>query len=907
MILKPFQILLITVSLVLIIILISILRRCFSPGKKSFMLLLVSCIIWSLTYSFELGALDLNTKIIWAKIKYLGVISIPLFWITFSYQYTQKKEALKKRHYLLISLIPIFSLFLTWTNEWHGLIWSYHSLKIDNGLLIRASTYGPWFIFYIFYSYILLFWGTFFLIKNIINSPHIYKGQIISILVGILAPWIGNILYLIKLTPISNLDLTPFAFSLTGVSFGCGLLRFQLFKVVPLAHDMVIENISDAILVLDLQNLIVDINPSGEKLFGHSSKIIGQQAKNILSPWWNQFKLDFLKETSIEIDKEGFSFELRLIPIFDKYHHIKGKVIILHDITERKRAEEAIKKSHKELEHRVLERTEELEKTNKKLKQEILERQQLEESLKESLLLIGRAKREWESTVDSLPQIICIFDHQGKVLRANRAVENWNLSKVSEVKGKEFHELIHPQCNDPDCYLKRFWVKAWETVIEGKSSEEEVEDKILNRFLHIQFRPIVTKKYNKGEEIENFSVVIINDITEQKRAEKEISALEEQLRHAQKMEAIGRLTGGIAHDFNNLLTPIAGYTQLALQTLSHNEPIYEDLLEIKKASERASKLIRQLMTFSRRKPQNPQTVNLNMILLDMDKMIRRLIGENIELIIIPSQDKVSVKIDPGLFEQVIANLVVNSRDAMPQGGKLVIETSNIIFENANTLSHSIIPPGKYVMIAISDTGVGMTEEIKAHLFEPFFTTKSPGKGTGLGLSTVYGIVKQFNGHIMVYSEPGVGTTFKIYFPRDEEEPRSLPLKDEIGYLPRGKETILLVEDEPLVRNFASRVLKDQGYCVIEASNGNEALKILETYKNDELNLIITDIVMPQMGGLELAERVKPLLPQIKILFTSGYIDHMAIKHKILNIGMAFLEKPFSPSMLARKVREVLDW
>jgi CheY-like chemotaxis protein len=332
----------------------------------------------------------------------------------------------------------------------------------------------------------------------------------------------------------------------------------------------------------------------------------------------------------------------------------------------------------------------------------------------------------------------------------------------------------------------------------------------------------------------------------------------------------------------------------------------DDLQEIQKAAERASTLIRQLMAFSRKKPHQPQTVNLNSILMDMDRMIRRIIGEQVEFITLSGKELGTVKVDPGLFEQVLVNLVVNARDAMSQGGKLILETSNITFERDHIYQHSGITPGQYVMCAVSDTGIGMTNEVKTHLFEPFFTTKEQGKGTGLGLSTVYGIVKQCNGYILVYSEPGQGTTFKIYLPRIEEVATSLPRRDEAGYMPKGSETILLVEDEPLVLAFASRVLREQGYHVLEASNGLEALKTAKKYAEDRIHLLLTDVVMPQMSGKELAEQIMNLGRGIKILFTSGYTDNVAIQHGLLNPDIAFLEKPFTPFGLTRKVREVLD-
>jgi PAS domain S-box-containing protein len=578
----------------------------------------------------------------------------------------------------------------------------------------------------------------------------------------------------------------------------------------------------------------------------------------------------------------------------------------LHDITERKQAEEFLKNAHDKLEMQVHLRTLDLLETNEKLKQEIQERERAEQALKDSLMLIGRAKREWESTVDSLPQCIFLLDQQGKVLRTNRTIEKWKIGQVKQVKGKEVHELIHPNCMDSTCYFKNFWSHAWEGVINGKSSEHETEDPSMNRYLRFHIQPITTQTIRKGEETDSFAVVIVNDITERKQAEKEISTLEEQLRQAQKIEAIGRFTGGIAHDFNNLLTPIVGYAQIAMTMLSPSDPMRDDLQEIQKAAERASTLIRQLMTFSRKKPHQPQTVNLNSILIDMDKMIRRIIGEHIECITLPGKDLGAVKVDPGLFEQVLVNLVVNARDAMPNGGKLIVETSNIAFDQDYIHKHSGITPGHYAMCAVSDTGIGMMKEVKTHLFEPFFTTKEQGEGTGLGLSTVYGIVKQSNGYILVYSEPDQGTTFKIYLPQVEEEVTSLPRRDETGYMPRGSETVLLVEDEPLVLAFTSRVLREQGYHVLEAGNGLEALKIAKEYSGGQIHLLLTDVVMPKMGGKELADQMINLVQGIKILFTSGYTDNVAIQHGLLNPDIAFLEKPFTPFGLTRKVREVLD-
>jgi len=392
---------------------------------------------------------------------------------------------------------------------------------------------------------------------------------------------------------------------------------------------------------------------------------------------------------------------------------------------------------------------------------------------------------------------------------------------------------------------------------------------------------------------------------ERVRAEQKAKSLEEQLLQSQKMKAIGRLTGGIAHDFNNLLTVIKGYSQLLLLKLKEGDPLKASIQEIQKASQRAADLTQQLLAFSRRQILEFKILNLNTILRDMDKMLRRILGEDIELVTLLTEDLGRIKTDPSQIEQMILNLVVNARDAMPSGGKLTIETANVEMDEKYIHSHIGVKPGRYVMLSVSDTGVGMTPELKEHLFEPFFTTKEKGKGTGLGLSTVYGIIKQSEGDIRVYSEPGHGTTFKIYLPRVDEEPSALLRGDDKKSQSKGTETVLLVEDELSVRGLAVQVLRENGYNVLEAANGTEALRLIEEYA-EEIHLLLTDVVMPQMGGKELADRLKPKRPEIKVLFTSGYTDNTIVHHGVLDPGVLFLQKPFSPEALLHKVREALD-
>ncbi|MGZ3494927.1 MAG: ATP-binding protein [Thermodesulfobacteriota bacterium] len=401
------------------------------------------------------------------------------------------------------------------------------------------------------------------------------------------------------------------------------------------------------------------------------------------------------------------------------------------------------------------------------------------------------------------------------------------------------------------------------------------------------------------------SLVACEDITELKRAENEKAVLQEQLRQSQKVEAIGRLAGGVAHDFNNLLTVIKGYSQLSRIGLKEDDTLKANLNEIENAADRAAGLTRQLLAFSRRQVMEMKAVDLNSLLRDLEKMLRRIIGEDIEVVIQQAEDLGSVRADVGQIEQVIMNLAVNAKDAMPSGGKIAIETANVELDEFYARSHVDVKPGHYVMLSVSDTGVGMTPEVRERIFEPFFTTKEKGKGTGLGLATVYGIVKQSNGHIWVYSEPGKGTTFKIYLPRVNEPVEGIRkevLREEV---PRGNETILIVEDEEPVRILAKKILEEQGYRILESFNGDEALLACETSKNP-IHLMLADIVMPGMNGSELAKLLRPLHPETKILFMSGYTDTAIVHQGVLEKGVNYIQKPFTMERLAKKVREVLD-
>jgi len=381
--------------------------------------------------------------------------------------------------------------------------------------------------------------------------------------------------------------------------------------------------------------------------------------------------------------------------------------------------------------------------------------------------------------------------------------------------------------------------------------------------------------------------------------------LERQFIEAQKMEVIGQLAGGVAHDFNNILAVIMGYSDLLIQKVAADNEFKSYLETIRSSGERASALTRQLLIFSRKQTVQMVVLDINGVVKDLDKMLRRLIDEKIELAILPAEQLGRVKADSGYVGQVLMNLVVNARDAMPNGGKLTIATSNVTLDETGSRAQTGASPGNYVMFSVSDTGTGMTDEVKARMFEAFFTTKPKGKGTGLGLATCQTIMQQSGGHIAVLSELGQGTTFKIYFPR-VDQPLSAAALSHTGPAPRGTETLLVVEDEPVLRHLVRSILELQGYKVISANNGQDALHAVRDHKGSPIRLVITDIVMPLMGGKVMAEWLKSANPNLKILFSSGYTDDAITQEGLLLEGDGFLPKPYTPSALAYKVREMLD-
>ena len=643
-----------------------------------------------------------------------------------------------------------------------------------------------------------------------------------------------------------------------------GAVERELKFVKDFSADL-IQNAKVIICVIDNDDHFIYINPFMETVSGYTyEELKGQKWIDILFP--KEHQLDVRKrfrrlirdmQTSPEtfpiVTKKG---EVRAIEWFDSIHRdldgdVKGYYVIGRDITERKAAQDALQAS------------------------EIL----------------------YRSLAENTRDFIMRYDRSGKIIYTNPAgLKLMGLMK-EDVIGTTSVELGFRE------EQLLFWASIIQKALDSGELQQEVfefeykDDKII-----LDLRAI--PEQNAEGEFESV-LAITRDITELKRAVDEKAKLEELLRQAQKMETIGRLAGGIAHDFNNLLTALLGNCELALRQIEPDHPIHEKLEVIHQAGNSAANLTKQLLSFSRKQTLNPKILNLRDVIKNLEKMLKRVIGEDIRLQTKFPKNLWHIKIDPSQIEQVIFNLLVNARDAMPSGGKLIIKAENQTLKSSLTGRNFDILPGKYILLSIHDTGSGIPQEIVDHIFEPFFTTKRVGEGTGLGLSLVYGIVRQNEGEITVESIPGKSTTFNIYLPAVFD---TFDVKTEVDIqedLPQGVEEILIIEDDEPVRNLASEILILQGYTVVTAGNPEEALKICKA-RRKPFAMMVSDVIMPGMNGIELYKLISDIWPSIKVLFMSGYAPHTVMRSAIEDLDKPFMQKPFNPKIFTKKVREILD-
>ena len=655
--------------------------------------------------------------------------------------------------------------------------------------------------------------------------------------------------------------------ALVLVSFGAasGRLFVVQRQLLTSSHELeknlsllqgITEGTTDAVFVKDLEGRYLMINSAGARFLGRSiDEVLGKDDVELFIPDVGRAIRE--RDRVVLASGEAQTYEepataagvtRTYLATKGPYRDPDGQVIgllgICRDITDRKLAEEEMRQSQQKL-HIHFEHT---------------------------------------------PLAVVEWDLQFRVAAWNPSAERIFGYSRQEAIGKHASFIVPQQ-------FRPHVDRVWRQLLDRKGGTRSTNDNITKSGLTIS-----CEWYNTPLVDDSGSVLgvasLVQDVTER-------VALEERLRQSQKMEAVGRLAGGVAHDFNNLLTVILGYSQILADGLPPGSRLADSTAQIKSAADRASGITRQLLAFSRKTVLSPRVINLNDVLLNLDSLLRRLIGEDIEVLTVPANELGSVKADPGLIEQVIMNLALNSRDAMPRGGKLTLETANAQLDDTYARGHQPAEPGRYVMLAVSDTGQGMSPETQARIFEPFYTTKEVGKGTGLGLSMVYGIVKQSGGYIWVYSELDRGTTFKIYLPRVDQPADAAGSELRSSSVQRGTETILLVEDDPQLRQLSSSVLTHCGYKVLVASSPEEGLAVCKANHRD-IRLLVTDVVMPRMNGRQLAEQILQFAPDIKVLYISGYTNNAIVHYGVLDAGLWFLPKPFTLSSLVAKVREVLD-
>jgi PAS domain S-box-containing protein len=640
----------------------------------------------------------------------------------------------------------------------------------------------------------------------------------------------------------------------------------EALKASESRKDAILKSALDCVITIDHEGNIIDFNPAAEQAFGHTSQdAVGKKMADLIVPpsMRARHELGFanylatgrssilgrrLEVTALRADDSEIPIELTITAVGELPH--PTFTAFIRDLTERKRAEAELRES----------------------------------------------EERYRDLVENAHDIIYEHDLAGRYTATNKAGEQITGYSLAETLKLNLLQTVAPECvaKAQEMFRRKLAgekITAYELDIVSKDGDR-IPVEVNTRLVFRAGVPVGVQG-------------IARDITERKRLEGALRESEEQLRQSQKLEAIGQLAGGVAHDFNNLLTAINGYSALALRRLGDDHPISSYLEEIKKAGDRAANLTRQLLAFGRKQLLQPLALNLNDIVSDMIKLLKRLIGEHVQLVTKPSANLKQIKADPGQLEQVLVNLVVNARDAMPHGGTVTIETANTTLDGAYASTHVGVTPGDYVMLAISDTGIGMDHDTQSRIFEPFFTTKEIGKGTGLGLSTVYGIVRQSGGNVWVYSEPDKGTTFRVYLPQIEETVVTNNDLVSAVITKRGSETVLLVEDEDMVRKLTSELLVESGYVVLEANGGEQAMSVCKAHK-EPIDLLITDVVMPRISGKQVAEQLKKIHPETRVLFMSGYTDEAIVHHGIVDSNIAFIQKPFSELALAQKVRDVLD-
>ena len=972
------------------------LRRKGLPGASYFALVMGAAAWWAFFYCWEIITPALAGKLFWLKIEYLGVMAIPLAWFLFARDYS---GALKKLdRWLLVALcaMPIFGILLVVTNGMHVLMWSDAYLDASGRLPSVVLNPGVWYWVNTAYTYVMLAAGSYLLLRMAARHPKRYRGQAVLLVIAIAFPWIGSGLSLLVLRD-EWMDVTPFAFLLTGITLLLAMTRWRLLSLhpvlVPLARMRALETMADPVLVLDVKGTAVTANQAALSLFGPQGEAPMEAAVSELlgGRSLDSAATDERSERRFEIDL-GEEGDRRRFDVISSPLSLRGGgigcLLVLRDITERGLADAAIRGSEERFRAVFEQGSVGIAVTD--LKQRLIRVNPAFCAMlgyKESEI-IGlnvtdiTAPGGQGSTQQATDQLYSrgepVIRLEKQYLRKDRTVF-WGLASATVMRGgqgqaigavamvqdiseqKRTEEALRLSQGQLEAAMDLADLVNWEldipsgiftfndrlyalygTTAEAEGGYQMPAEVYSRKFVHPEEASLVAEQVRMALETDDpdyrayvehrivradgeIRCIVVRygitkdangrtikthganqDVTARKRTEEALTRAEDQLRQSQRMEAVGRLAGGIAHDFNNLLTAIIGNSDLALDGLAKDDPNRPFVEDIKEVADRAAVLTRQILAFSRRQLLKPEVVDLNEIVQLMGPLLRRTLGEEVRIDIVLAPGLRLVEVDPHQVEQVLMNLAVNARDAMPEGGGIAIETANAELGPDDDLSDVELEPGSYVTLAVSDTGQGMDEETRSRIFEPFFTTKELGKGTGLGLSTVFGIVRQSGGGVAVDSKVGKGSTFKVYLPASTNPRAKAPERSREQPIAGGAETILVVEDEVQVRHLVVRILARAGYTTLEASSLAEAEALLAARRPGP-DLLLTDVALPGGGsGRDVALSARAYQPGIPVIFMSGYTQDATVVNGSAAGDTEFLAKPFAPQKLLEVVRASLD-
>jgi len=663
--------------------------------------LLLAIAFWSGVYAVELVVDDPAQKLLALKIKYLGVTALPVAWLGFILNFVAWDPTVVKRIERGMAAVAVVTLLAAWTNDTHGLFWG--RMTVHPGALSTLAGRGPGFWLNVAYTYAVLFAGLAILVGQAVRSPYLYRKRAVILVLAAVLPWIGNLIFVAGGEAPGTIDSTPFLFSCTAVIAAVAVFRYGVLEPIPTLRDARIEVIGDGLVILDRAHQIADLNRAAEAMLGRDrASVAGEPIERALPDWPSHTDTEIRQDLPLSGPEGTRIYDVLITPIRTHAKRLTGYVVLFRDVTERRHAEAALRES--ELRYREL--------------------------------------------VENARDLICTCDLDGRLLSINKAGLDLTGYTQDFIVGRELIDVVAPE--------SREHAKALFTSGHTDSTSGRTEVVVLTHDGHRVVFELSTSLQRRGG-VPIGIQAIGRDITDRRR-------LEENLRQAQKMEAVGKLAGGIAHDFNNLLTAILGFAALAEEEQRPNTPIHEWIVQIRRSGEQAASLTRQLLAFGRRQTLQPVNLDLNQVVDDIQKMLRRLIGENIELVVQLEPNLEVVRADRSQVQQVIMNLVVNAKDAMPHGGRITIRTKNVMSHHQGSSVGKDAPAGHYVALLVEDTGEGVEPAIRERIFEPFFTTKPLGRGTGLGLATVYGIVKQSKGDLQVQSTPGHGATFTVFLP-----------------------------------------------------------------------------------------------------------------------------------------------